>query len=162
MRASDGILDRVAAQPPPVNWAMHFGQAALLGVLRSLMSQAGLRGPLASAKFTVVRLTNDQILENATGVGAQPATWPHAELIVDPCMWGLDRLRGRNRVLHDAGPRPHLGPTRTHPFIRVRGRSRRRTSDAALCCYKPCEPTRLIHRPRAHLLLKGTRKSFSW
>ncbi|MFE7931308.1 hypothetical protein ACFU6S_21750 [Streptomyces sp. NPDC057456] len=41
MRASDGILDRVAAQPPPVNWAMHFGQAALLGVLRSLMSQAG-------------------------------------------------------------------------------------------------------------------------
>lgn len=41
VRASDGILDRVAAQPPPVNWAMHFGQAALLGVLRSLMSQAG-------------------------------------------------------------------------------------------------------------------------
>jgi hypothetical protein len=94
VRASDGILDRVAAQPP-VNWAMHFGQTALLGVLRSLMSQAGLRGPLASAKFTVVRLTNDQILENATGVGAQPATWPHAELIVDPCSEGRVRLRAR-------------------------------------------------------------------
>ncbi|MFD4034418.1 hypothetical protein ACFWVP_28885 [Streptomyces sp. NPDC058637] len=34
---------------------MHFGQAALLGVLRSVMANAGLRGPVASAKFTVVR-----------------------------------------------------------------------------------------------------------
>ncbi|MET8952015.1 ANTAR domain-containing protein [Streptomyces sp. NPDC004533] len=30
------------------------------------MAHAGLRGPWSSAKFTVVRLTNDQILENAT------------------------------------------------------------------------------------------------
>ncbi|MFF0300283.1 hypothetical protein ACFYTV_06345 [Streptomyces sp. NPDC004562] len=70
-------------QPLPVNWAMHFGQAALLGVLRSVMAQAGLRGPAASAQFTVVRVTNDQILENATGVGAPPPTWPRAELVVD-------------------------------------------------------------------------------
>lgn len=48
------------------------------------------------------------------------------------------------------------------PVIRVRGRSRRRTSVAALCCYKPGEQSRLIHRPRAHLRLKGARKSFSW
>ncbi|MBT2545706.1 DDE endonuclease, partial [Streptomyces sp. ISL-44] len=48
------------------------------------------------------------------------------------------------------------------PVIRVRGRSRRRTSVAALCCYKPGEHSRLIHRPRTHLLLKGARKSFSW
>ncbi|GAA1540458.1 IS630 family transposase [Streptomyces albidochromogenes] len=48
------------------------------------------------------------------------------------------------------------------PIIRVRGRSRRRTSVAALCCYKPGEKSRLIHRPRTHLLLKGARKSFSW
>ncbi len=48
------------------------------------------------------------------------------------------------------------------PVIRVRGRSRRRTSVAALCCYKPGESGRLIHRPRGHLLLKGARKSFSW
>jgi hypothetical protein len=65
------------------NWAMHYGQAALLGVLRSLMSEVGLRGPAASAKFTVVRLTNDQILENATGVGAPPQTWPRSELAID-------------------------------------------------------------------------------
>ncbi|WP_451644057.1 IS630 family transposase [Streptomyces virginiae] len=48
------------------------------------------------------------------------------------------------------------------PEIRVRGRSRRRTSIAALCCYKPGERSRLIHRPPTHLLLKGARRSFSW
>lgn len=48
------------------------------------------------------------------------------------------------------------------PLIRVRGRSRRRTSVAALCCYKPGEKSRLIHRPRHHLLRKGARKSFAW
>ncbi|MFD0134794.1 hypothetical protein ACFVIL_12600 [Streptomyces sp. NPDC127159] len=48
-----------------------------------MMAHAGLRGPWASAKFTVVRLTNDQILENATGIGAPPQTWPRQELIVD-------------------------------------------------------------------------------
>lgn len=78
-----GLPEHPGKQPLPVNWAMHFGQAAVLGVLRSVMAQAGLRGPLASAKFTVVRLTNDQILENATGVGAPPATWPRGELLVD-------------------------------------------------------------------------------
>ncbi len=78
-----GLPEHPRKQPLPLNWAMHFGQAALLGVLRSVMAQAGLRGPVASAKFTVVRLTNDQILENATGVGAPPSTWPREELVVD-------------------------------------------------------------------------------
>ncbi|MEV6958671.1 hypothetical protein AB0M97_05590 [Streptomyces sp. NPDC051207] len=78
-----GLPERPGTQPLPVNWAMHYGQAALLGVLRSVMAQAGLRGPLASAKFAVVRLTNDQILENATGVGAPPPTWPRKERVVD-------------------------------------------------------------------------------
>ncbi|MFE8993055.1 hypothetical protein ACFYMI_35580 [Streptomyces collinus] len=78
-----GLPEHPGTQPLPVNWAMHFGQAALLGVLRSIMAQSGLRGPVASAEFTVVRLTNDQILENATGVGAPPTTWPRAELVVD-------------------------------------------------------------------------------
>ncbi|MFI9244048.1 hypothetical protein ACIGXF_15975 [Streptomyces sp. NPDC053086] len=78
-----GLPERRGRQPLPVNWAMHYGQGALLGVLRSVMAHAGLRGPWSSAKFTVVRLTNDQILENATGVGAPPQTWPRQELIVD-------------------------------------------------------------------------------
>jgi uncharacterized membrane protein len=78
-----GAPEQPRRQPLLVNWAMHFGQGALLGVLRSVMANAGLRGPVASAMFAVVRLTNDQILENATGVGAPPPTWPRPELAVD-------------------------------------------------------------------------------
>ncbi|WP_228988838.1 hypothetical protein [Streptomyces sp. DH8] len=78
-----GLPERPGKQPLRLNWAMHFGQAALVGVLRSVMAHAGLRGPLASAQFAVVRLTTDQILENATGVGAPPPTWPRKELAVD-------------------------------------------------------------------------------
>ncbi|GIH95103.1 hypothetical protein ACFFMN_17470 [Planobispora siamensis] len=78
-----GMAERPGRQSLPVNWAMHFGQAAVLGVLRSVMAHAGLRGPWSSAKFAVVRLTNDQILENATGVGAPPESWPRRELAVD-------------------------------------------------------------------------------
>ncbi|MEU1089887.1 hypothetical protein ABZ401_24210 [Streptomyces sp. NPDC005892] len=84
------VLERLTGLPEgsggrslPLNQVMHFGQAALLGVLRSAMSLAGVRGPVASAQFTVVRLTCDQILENATGVGAPPATWPRGELLWD-------------------------------------------------------------------------------
>ena len=78
-----GMRERPGRQPVPVNWAMHFGQGVVLGVLRSVMAHAGLRGPWSSAKFAVVRVTNDQILENATGVGAPPPTWPRGELVVD-------------------------------------------------------------------------------
>jgi hypothetical protein len=78
-----GRPERPREQSRSVNLAMHFGQGALIGVLRSVMAHAGLRGPWASAMFTVVRLTNDQILENATGVGAPPQTWPRQELVVD-------------------------------------------------------------------------------
>jgi hypothetical protein len=44
-----GRPERRGKQPLPVNWAMHFGQAAVLGVVRSIMAQAGRRGPLAQA-----------------------------------------------------------------------------------------------------------------
>ncbi|MFH8445962.1 transposase [Streptomyces sp. NPDC018026] len=43
------------------------------------------------------------------------------------------------------------------PMVRVRGRSRRRISIAALTCYKPGHRTRLIYRPR-----RDGRKSLSW
>lgn len=66
-----------------MNQVMHLGQGVLLGALRGTMARAGLRGSLSSAMFAVVRLTNDQTLENATGIGAPPWTWPRAELAVD-------------------------------------------------------------------------------
>jgi hypothetical protein len=78
-----GLPERPRRQPRPLNLAMHYGQGALIGVLRGVMANVGLRGPWASAMFTVVRLTNDQILENATGTGAPPQTWPRGELAVD-------------------------------------------------------------------------------
>lgn len=78
-----GLPESRGDQPRWRNLAMHYGQGALVGVLRSVMAQAGLRGPVASGMFTVTRLTTDQILENATGVGAPPQTWPRRELVVD-------------------------------------------------------------------------------
>ncbi len=49
------------------------------------------------------------------------------------------------------------------PVVRVRGRSWRRYSIAALCCYRPGEPSRLIYRPRRHHKYRGAgRNSFAW
>jgi hypothetical protein len=117
-----GSSERPRRQPRPMNWAMHFGQGVLLGVLRSVMVNVGLRGPWASAMFAVVRLTNDQILENATGVGAPPQTWPRPELAVDllhKSVYGFatgavaDALASRN------GP----GPGQRHAAVRPGRRS---------------------------------------
>lgn len=60
-------------------------------------------------------------------------------------------------------PRARTWGRRGHtPVVRVRGRSRRRISVAALCCYKPGGQSRVIYRPRFHMPLKGARKSFAW
>ncbi|MCZ2525928.1 transposase [Streptomyces sp. HB2AG] len=49
------------------------------------------------------------------------------------------------------------------PAVRVRGRSQRRFSIAALACYKQGERSRLVCRPRRHLDHKrGGRRSFTW
>ncbi|WP_406157945.1 transposase [Streptomyces sp. NBC_00882] len=48
------------------------------------------------------------------------------------------------------------------PVVRVRGRSRRRISIAALTCYKPGHRSRLIYRPRRDDGRRDGRKSFSW
>ena len=66
-----------------MNLAMHYGQGALLGALRGLWARGGRRGAGAWPLFTGVRLATDQTLENATGVGAPPWTWPRDELVVD-------------------------------------------------------------------------------
>ena len=66
-----------------LNWAMHWGQGILLGGVRGLMAERGLRGPVGSFLFTNLRLLNDQTLENATGVGAPPWTWPVDEQVID-------------------------------------------------------------------------------
>ncbi len=66
-----------------MNWAMHWGQGVLLGAVRGLMAERGVRGPVGSFLFMNLRLFNDQTLENATGVGAPPWTWPVDEQAID-------------------------------------------------------------------------------
>ena len=66
-----------------LNRTMHWGQGILLGAVRGLMAERGLRGPVGSFLFTNLRLLNDQTLENATGVGAPPWTWPVDEQAID-------------------------------------------------------------------------------
>jgi len=70
-------------QPLVWNHAMHWGTGAVLGALRGVWSAVGLRGPRAHLAHTVVRLATDQTLENASGVGAPPHTWPRREQLVD-------------------------------------------------------------------------------
>lgn len=70
-------------RPTGWNWAMHYGTGALLGALRGVWAAVGLRGPRAHLAHTVVRLSTDQTLENTTGVGAPPRTWPRNEHAVD-------------------------------------------------------------------------------
>ncbi|GHF40081.1 endonuclease [Streptomyces morookaense] len=48
------------------------------------------------------------------------------------------------------------------PVIRVRGRSRRRISIAALACYRPGHRSRLIYRARYDDGDRRRRKSFAW
>ncbi|MFF0902107.1 UNVERIFIED_CONTAM: hypothetical protein RF653_03045 [Kocuria sp. CPCC 205316] len=70
-------------QPAGWNSAMHYGTGAALGALRGVWAVTGIRGPHANAWHTVVRLAFDQTVENATGVGAPPASWPAGEQAVD-------------------------------------------------------------------------------
>jgi hypothetical protein len=74
------------------NHAMHWGTGALLGALRGVWSATGIRGGQATAIHTVVRLAFDQTVENATGAGAPPATWPNREVLLDVLHKGIYSL----------------------------------------------------------------------
>ncbi len=83
-------LERLLGQPrkpdqerQAMNWTMHWGQGIALGVVRAIMAQKGIRGPVGSFMFLNLRLLNDQTLENMTGVGAPPWTWPMDEQVID-------------------------------------------------------------------------------
>jgi len=65
------------------NQAMHWGTGAALGALRGVWAAVGLRGPRATLAHTVVRLSFDQTLENASGWGAPPRSWPVREQALD-------------------------------------------------------------------------------
>ena len=66
-----------------LSWAVHYGQGALLGTVHAVMTKKGFRGPVGSFMLLNLRLVNGQTLENVTGVGALPWTWPVDEQAVD-------------------------------------------------------------------------------
>ncbi len=78
-----GKQPRDTDQPLVWNHAMHWGTGVTLGALRGVWAAVGLRGPRAHLAHTVVRLATDQTVENVTGVGAPPHTWPVREQVVD-------------------------------------------------------------------------------
>ena len=85
-RALLGALDQQPGKsdrPPVWNHLMHWGTGALLGGLRGVWAATGLRGPAMNVWHTAARLTFDQTVENATGAGAPPTTWPRSEQVVD-------------------------------------------------------------------------------
>jgi hypothetical protein len=71
----------------------------VLGPVRAWMTSRRLGGPFGSLLFMNLRLLNDQSLENATGVGSPPWTWPRDEQAIDlfirPCM---RELRGSSPI----------------------------------------------------------------
>ena len=59
-----------------LQWVAHWGVGILPAALRGVMAEGGMRGPLASAMFFVTRVTTDETMENVTGVGKPPWSWP--------------------------------------------------------------------------------------
>ena len=78
-----GLTAKPDRQRLGLNWVMHWGQGIVLGPVRAWMALRGFGGPVGSFLFLNLRLLNDQSLENATGVGAPPWTWPRNEQAID-------------------------------------------------------------------------------
>ena len=76
--------------------------------------------------------------------------------------WSLAGLRGEASFSMTPPHAKTWSPRGRTPVVRVRGRSRRRLSIAALTCYKPGHRSRLIYRPRRDDGNRDGRKSFSW
>jgi hypothetical protein len=72
-----------STQPLIANQIMHYVTGAALGALRGVWAVVGIRGLRADVTHTVARLAFDQTLENASGTGAPPHTWPLREQLVD-------------------------------------------------------------------------------
>lgn len=65
------------------NMAMHYGEGALIGGIRGVMTLYGISGFVANFMFTGIRLLCDQTAGNLTGVGALPWSWPRNEQMLD-------------------------------------------------------------------------------
>lgn len=78
-----GLAPRPNEQRLGRNWVMHWGQGIVVGAVRGVMAARGGRGAVGSFLFMNLRLLTDQTLENATGAGSLPWTWPRDEQVID-------------------------------------------------------------------------------
>ncbi|BFZ60160.1 hypothetical protein YB2330_001182 [Saitoella coloradoensis] len=78
-----GLPDRPDSERWAFNQIEHYVQGAVPAMFRALMSLYGITGPLANFSFSLLRQGFDQVLENWTGVGAPPWTWPVYEQWID-------------------------------------------------------------------------------
>lgn len=78
-----GLPHQPDAQRLGLNWTMHWGTGILVGAVRGIMAVKGGRGAIGSFLFMNLRLLTDQTLENATGAGSPPWTWPRDEQVID-------------------------------------------------------------------------------
>jgi hypothetical protein len=65
------------------NFAMQLATGIVTGTVRGLMARSGTRGFKGWTTLLGFRLAFDQLLENATGVGAPPKEWPLDERWID-------------------------------------------------------------------------------
>ncbi len=98
--------------------------------------------------------------DDAAVAGWVKETWPQVEASWRRSAPGSSsKTKPASRVTPPA--RRSWGRRGRTPTVRVRGRSRRRLSVAALACYKPGRRPRLIYRPSRDARPDG-RKSFAW
>ncbi|AJC53571.1 IS630 family transposase [Streptomyces sp. 769] len=167
------LLEQELAKGPAVH-----GWADQRWTLSRVQTVIGRRFHLTCSVAAVWRL-----LHPTVGPGRPPPDAPwNATRRQSNCgrRWGCPRLRGSVAtggnfaaaldawiVFEDeAGfsmtpPRANTwGPRGQTPVVRVRGRSWRRWSIAALCCYKSGKRSRLTYQPRPYRRRKNERKSF--
>jgi hypothetical protein len=114
-------------QPDADRWGrnllMHYGNGVVLGAVRGIMAAGNLRGPQATTLHAPLRLAWDQTLENLTGVGAPPWTWPRDEVAIDVAhKWIFSLATG---AVADAlvAPLPTSSARRRGLGLRLKGRA---------------------------------------
>lgn len=78
-----GVSTSGDAEMMRLNNAVHWGHGTGMGVLRALLSLAGLRGSAATATHFAVLWSGDAALYAALGIATPPWRWKSQELITD-------------------------------------------------------------------------------
>jgi hypothetical protein len=147
-----GLSERPDRERVALNWTMHWGQGIALGPLRMLMAERDMQGAVASFLFLNVRLASDQTLENLTGAGALPWTWPRDEQRIDllhKAIYAFVSGAVADRLAQDAGGSRRHGYTGDGPGASARRQGRLREADRPRRAPDAGERRRTAMRPPA-------------